>query len=1506
MKSYNGSVFRWSRRVALVALATAPVVAGCAEEREGINRVQPNILDKRFFLGEDLQNFGDDPEFRMKGFQIDAQQGVSNSASIGLSTGVDRLRWEVTEKWLFARRSYKEAPGSDSKAQPRVKGADGKWTFPGPANGTIIAAYPILSHFDIRSGYNTGTGELNNVVDENSTDRPWQQQQYMRVDWSKNVAQSTTDGDTSWVFGGRTPPMPINYNVTDPSSEDAPHFEVDKGYFDVTNKFVVPPETDGFPECLIQGFYNGTTTYDCTPGEAKLRMSFERMPEVDDFEAFEESKAQRDVIGNWGNAGNNYERSYGANPRTEWDPQYGFTDAKTKTFYALHNVWEKSHTTQVCESNADTDKDGTADACADVSGNKGSQCDLNVKTCTIPVRDRSVKTVGWWINKEAPESAMPALEELGTTWDRMMSIAVAYRREVECRRTADGDRATCHSNFFESGKQIIPFGAWGTDIPKVLEIDKGRPVTAVCHAVTRAGDPEVCGKEGTVNRLGDVRKNYLIYWPFDSRAPYGGVASIGADPLSGQLVGATATIMGRSATRAAARARDIIQLAAGDVSATEFTDGVQTDRFTERFVQEQVASVGNMTRAKTKAELESDRANISQAGIRQAAMAADLIGTQGGSAIGPVAALQSSLTMSANGAAVLSSKAREADLFKQLGKAEFAQGVGNHGLMQLVGKLKGATFPGAQAALSNFERFAKMNPNELQDVLDRYQAKQSARGFCFNDAALDGLGSTFLTSLVKRMKSDYRDVENCSGLDTASTNAAKELVDCKSNAAAKCEMFETKAAAAATQFNACKAKNAKDRGEKIYDEFLQETIKGIGLHEMGHAIGMRHNFSSSWDAFNYGPQYWQLRTNEGKDTAECKNPGENCMGPRYLDPVSQEEQGLGDESHPGIDFFANTSTMEYTKEYYGDIVGVGTYDQHFAKVLYGRVVETFDQAVISPTDQKNFQGKHLSQAIAEDVVTEPGQAKARVHYTKAARLAKLFDVSRDCRAATAEELKLGKWRLLNKKLCAPPPKNHLAYEDTLSDNLPVYVNGNGVPVAKATRWHGLDYGGGKTDLVRWPYRYGEDYSRGGFMHAKYFDMGADIYEQTMHEARAFRNSYPWTHFRRGNKEWAWWGTAYAALNNFKAVKNTHWHAVFNMANFPNGLDDDDLARPSVEASIEAHKFLQSAVTVVEPGAYWPEQADKGRPNGTVVADQIFDDVSVCTQLTQAQFIPVCQKEAFNLPTVSESRFIQTAFDNDRGGSWDYFHFPKHAGYDDEKNFAIMELFSGGPSVSLPTRANALDNRGLYVSWRTDMPLANDRLLGGLLSSDWETVAPALTEDRSAIEQLPLQFVDPAKVVRPANSVAIFPNIGFLQQTNMAILAMVYSRSGNDVSLINKMRVMLDNDNGTKPEGARRIAFVDPDSGFRYVATRFGTENFVGKTPRKVELGIASRMLEHANDLAKVAYRGTADPVTGEITYTLAAGVPAVANAAAATELRGYVGLLAIMRQLNLILGDGPL
>ena len=338
----------WIGRVGLFGLVSAAIfgssLAGCAGERDPINRVQQGVVDKAFFIGANFEDFRDDPEFRTKSFNIDSGANSDNYAgTVGGATAVDRIRWEVTENMLFARRSYQEAPGADNRGLPRKEVSPGKLEFPGKPTGTIIAAYKIVSHFDIRREYNPSTGEEQNTIVENSSDRPWFQRDHMRVDWSMNLAESSS-GDTSWVFGAGSLATAIQYSPTNDNDEDRPHFE--NGYFDITSKYQLKSqELPGFgvSECVILGFFNGSSSFDCTPVEVKFRSSFVRLNGDEDYEPFEESRAQRDIVGNWGNAGNNFNREYGAAPITAWDPQYGYTDAKTKTFFAVHNIWTKMH-----------------------------------------------------------------------------------------------------------------------------------------------------------------------------------------------------------------------------------------------------------------------------------------------------------------------------------------------------------------------------------------------------------------------------------------------------------------------------------------------------------------------------------------------------------------------------------------------------------------------------------------------------------------------------------------------------------------------------------------------------------------------------------------------------------------------------------------------------------------------------------------------------------------------------------------------------------------------------------------------------------------------------------------------------------------------------------------------------------------------------------------------------------------------------------------------------------
>jgi Met-zincin len=1458
---------------------------GCAEERDPINRVQAGAVPKAFFLGSNIQDYKDDPEFRTKSFNIDSAANTdSYSGTVGGASAVERIRWEVTEDYLLARRSYQESPGADNRGLPRKEVSPGKWEFPTAPTGTIIAAYKIQSHFDVRRGYNPSTGEEQNTVEENTTDRPWQQREYMRVDWSRNEAKSTS-GDTTWVFGEGTNANSLEYSASNESvSEDRPHFEMSDGYFDITNKYSITPEVIpmfGVPECVIVGFFNGTTSFDCTPTEVKVRHSFVKLTGNEDFEPFEESKAQRDIVGNWGNAGNSFNREYGGPPITAWDPMYGFTDQNTKTFYSIHNIWEKSHQDVKCSNNADEDKDGTADACSPeitkYGGNSGSQCDIQVGKCTIPVRDRKVKTNGYWLNADAPQDLTDevtadgktvtregAYEELTSTWNQLFKVAVATRREVECRRTGDGDRATCHAEFFDGtgpeSKQMVKFGGWGIDTPIAQAVDKtddkDTPIVATCHNPVRSYDPKICGKVGDITRLGDVRKNYAIYWPYASRAPYGGVASIGGDPLTGEMVGVTATTMMRSATYAAALQRDIILLAMGDLKMEDLIQGVQASRYAERVKNGVVTD--SLAKPKTKAEMDAAIAHIDHAAV-QAAVGESPAALAAMSATDRT--LKSALKTSMSSPAWSGMQEAE-DRFQTLlsslnGNADL-KSVTNKGLKRLLAESANKN----SSVYNAIAEMASKDPSRIQQLFNQYQSFLGNKGICFHDSInTAAAGSIYLPSLAPYFKKLY------GGLDDV------------------------------------------EKGVRIYKDLLRESVQGIAFHEIGHSLGLRHNFASSWDSMNYPPQYWQLRTNEGQSVAQCasKEDSASCMGPRYIDEMTDDEAGRGSEPRPGIEYFANTSTMEYQIERGGETVGAGTYDLHAMKTLYGRSLETFDTSQVPVDQQQFFAVTMLSQGIPANMVLDP-QKGYGLHYTNVARKAKVFDPKRDCRPATDEEKEIAKWRIVHGKVCSQSPKNNLAYEDMQTSEISFNISKQNIPIGiDGIRWRGTDETG--KQLVRWQYRYGEDYSAGGYIHAKPFDSGADIYETTMNVVNRFENQYPWSYFRRQNKEFAWWSLSSGVANStFARLRGYHWTTTTNIGRAGVGdLNSDDFNKPDVLASDLMFNFLQRVILTPEPGAYGtpydhsvnppkplPLPRTPNRAGALPVFDLITDsDVEAGGQVGNLGII--------------DGRFVQVDFDNGRGGSWDYNSYPTHTGFDEEKVLALRELVDSRPTLSTVSRENALDGRDPYISFRTDTPHAIDRLLGGLLSEDWETISPSLNADGATHTVFSLLDKNPANLTRPAGNLGvIFPNMGYSNELGAGIYGMLFSRFSTDMVLAQKMRIRYEGDNngGTVPAD-RRVSFHDPITGYRYIATSYGTET-IGT--HAVDRGIASRMLHRANDLLVLAYKDVSDADThGERSVPLGAdGLPVVKDNVAEQNLRRYIGFLDAMRQVGNLLGGGPL
>jgi hypothetical protein len=1438
--------------------------SACMMERAPIKRTEPGAMSKTFFIGDKLHDASDDPEFYWRNYVVDASASQS-LVGVGSYSGVDRIRWEITEDMLIARKAYQIAQGQDEKARAEAT-----------PSGTVVAAFAITKHFDIRRAYNPTTGEEMNIIEENTSDRPWNEREHFRVDWSQNlVASPMWDDLFMGKIWGNITVTPATHDASDPKSPDAPHWDIDNGYFDITTRYYVEPtDSDvipGLPTCVVMGFYTGSTTYECDAQEATVRSSFVRVDKDASFEPLEITKAPLDIVGN--PAGIRYGSlliGLTGGIQQGWDPGYGYTDALYHRYAHIHNVWQNSHQSAECSANDDLDANGTADACENAltgyDGLEGSQCDVATARCTIPLRDREIRTVGYFTNAEFPAELLDPVDEAGNklgeghaeqliaSWNQLMSGAIARAREVECRRTG-GERDACAAEHVEADKQMLKYGGWLVDKAK-----EATPVLVTCHNPVREyDDPEACGAPGTVARLGDVRKNFFAYWPYASRAPWGGIGNWGGDPLTGEIHGAAAMIMGRSATYAAAMQRDMIQVAMGDLSIEDITNGVPAENYAHELQN------GHAPTTFTAEQIASRVASIDAAHAVQSIGPTPIEGATVADQYAQMVAMQKASRVSADSiestqleaeayAKMLRDTPYEAQLVDEswlIGVSSMDPGSSNDaGLLDAVSPLRGLD-PGSLRVLKH----------DMKQIL-------GARGVCFHQDEAPVFGSADVQGLAAYFKAKYPDGEY----------------------------------------------DATTRGEAIYKDLWIESFKGIAIHEIGHSLGLLHNFASSWDTPNYHPGYWQLRSHEGASSESCNGQprtgdvasveGDDCMGPRYLDPHTDDERGMGDEPRPGIEYFGQSSVMEYPGERFGETLGLGQYDAHAMKALYGRVLETVEdeeRGGLAQRDAEAVAPRMESQLTEQDRVirsTPPfqGQRFAKpTHYTELARFMKVFDPAL-CREATPEEKAEAGWRLVHGKVCAPAPRDHAAwadFEDGPTDNF------NEASVAPAWKTRGDAKTG--EDKVRWFYRYG---TADAYFHTAPGDSGADPYEVTVNTIRKFDSMYPWTYFRRGNREYMSETIPFAvAHGTMERLRGYHWsvanrnafYRTFGESTFNEIANSDDWHRPLIIAETETFNALARMLLMPQVGEY-------AEMSASVAQEQPIYDLA-----------GFGVSGAFQIGAV-DGRFIEEDFDSDPsgGGSWDYHHWMNHAGFGVEKTFAAMALADARPVLSTISRENYLDGRDSKINFRSDMPQALDRLLGGILAEDWETVGMYVTPGDESPAPHMLDLMNQEEPTRGGNARILFPNVGYKQQLGVLMFANLYSRVGSDMQLANKLRLwIVGHDDAIEVADAQQVRFYDPTSGYTYVARRYGVDAIDGKL---VDRGIASRMIAHANDLLAASYEVARDELGNVITDDAGTpivlldgdGQPIVLEDGRIGELARYVGLLDATRQVGHKLGYGPI
>lgn len=1430
MKHGISSLLRVAGLVAVTALA-----AGCAQERQPINRVQANALAKSFFVA-DLHDQTDNPEFYMRTTLVDVAAGAGSDPLFTASYAqpLVRVRWEITEKLLFARLTYELVNGTDHKGAKRTP------------DGQVVAAYAVEKHFDIRRDYNATTGEELNVVVENDSDQPWNDREYFRVDWSRNLITDAYDLDAlsqMGIFGGVTFD-PVAYYVSDPSHPDAPAFDVAQGYFDITTKAFAKPniihdaEWGDFPACWLIGQF---PVESCNPSELTLRQSFLKVVDHD-YEPVDYDGVRMDLFG------------FFTNDRYGYDRRYGVVDDRWHRFASRWNIFEQSHVTPMLACNTpettptgkdphrDDDGDGTEDECASV-GN-GSRCDEFRGECTVPLRDRKVKTIAWHVNQDFPEELFAGTKEALDGWNEAIRVAVVAGRLAECRRVKG---ATCEADMGWPSR-------WADDFsPKVGSSTPAEvpQIFALCHNPVdpdKGDDVTACGEKGTVARLGDIRYNFidLINEP-QLQSPWG-IMVDAEDPLTGEKIAGSVNQWGAVLDRAASTLVDMLGLINGEIDPDAFIKGQNVADWVKANQPGGAAAKGaGMSKEEIQARRESFDPQV-------------------------IAPYVAGLPTGKKGAPPALRHQARLQAMVDSGRL----GPGNTELSARLAKLRGTQ---VEASL--------VSPQMAQ------AAGYDPGGAVSKDAIRRA--SPFDRLSPARRRADAR----AQKLGLAQRHACRVEEPEPDNLLGLAQ----EAAKLFPKPDPADAKAVLEHQQKVLLWARQLYSRGVFAHEMGHSMGLRHNFAASFDSLNYRPEYWQLRTKNGAVTQDCPDgttDGKGCIGPRWRDPISQEE------IDNNIGKYSTTSVMDYPGDQNHDTLIQGKYDKAAMRFGYGGVVDVWADKGVSVTGLSGA-GKAKAYRLSAFTVSpglfgvyyfpevDPNDGYAFIHYSQ---YQNQFGLISDCQASTSASAVLG-------KTCAEAPLDVVDYRDMKdwwSDD-----------AYKAFSWATSPRAVDAKGRMRRGYMFSSDeFSDTGNVPSFTYDAGADAYEQIRFLESAYENRYIFDGFRRNRTLFNSWDTVARVQSHYLdalqlIAKAFAFGAVLDGDPSQPSADflQDGYYGPLAMGGSVAFDLFARTLARPEPGYYCPAGVCSGsQPLASKLP--LFGADSAA--------LPDAYLYDFRLP-LGAGRYVHNDYDYSKGYWWSDYQTQVGAYYD--KVWAVYYLTEAFDSFVSNSKEDFTDGRYKNVNFATVYPQQMRRLFANLMTGDTDAYAPWVVVPEPTDQNpwplgqitYPSWFAKNGPAARPAGAKLADPNWAWNEQLYAMVWGTMFFPTNWSTQWIHDAKITaLASDQISWP-ASETLVFTYPPSGVTYRAHAIGTEAILGATHQR---GTGARMLEWANALMAVAYLTQKDAggnplfnADGTPQLILdASGKPQLdpANPGAAPVLQKFVDQVDIFRQLTATFG----